>query len=172
MYKNSNDVRSIIFQISYDSKKFSPILILNSSEINRALDKSNTIFTIVSNMFTIAKKVIDTSKVFYRINIQLEDEILSMTDNASADESLFSGSTALIIGSSNKKFRNYSTLTSKEKQILKLLSEKCKQGKIISEMRITLNTFKTHKKNIYSKMEFKDRDALLDWVKMHPEFFG
>ncbi len=150
------NVQSIDFYICSDSKNYESLFTINNSAIQNALKKNQTYMVVVNNILESVRKLVDLSKVSYRLKITITGGgLISDKHNLKSEQ-----------------VKNYLKLTIREKELLKLLSEKYKTLEIISMMKISLNTYKTHKKNLYAKMKFNDRDDLLDWAKNCPELLG
>lgn len=61
-----------------------------------------------------------------------------------------------------------SNLTKQEKKIAELICQLKSNNAIAAELFISLSTVKTHIRNIYSKLDVKDRDQLITEFKNHP----
>ncbi len=169
------NVHSIDFYICNDSINYESLFTINNSAIQKALKKNQTVMVVVNNILESARKYLDTSKVSYRLKINIaEGGVQYFLKKNLQSEIIFSKecSTHLYSEIKSEQVKNYLKLTIREKELLKILSEKDTSLEIISMMKISLNTFKTHKKNIYTKMKFNDRDDLLAWAKNCPELLG
>jgi DNA-binding NarL/FixJ family response regulator len=54
---------------------------------------------------------------------------------------------------------NYPSLTEREREVLKLITQGQNNGEIASTLSISLNTVKTHLKNIFQKLDVEDRTS-------------
>jgi DNA-binding CsgD family transcriptional regulator len=165
-------INEITFNISDDALNFQTIITISRSSIELALRNNKTLFSIINTIFNSARQVFNERKIHYRLNIFFENLNITMTDSVSEGSIYSLGKIdAAGILEKSKAIKQFSSLTKKEKEVLLLISKKIKQAIIISDLKISLNTFKTHKRRIYFKMEFKDRDDLLEWAKLHSDIF-
>lgn len=61
----------------------------------------------------------------------------------------------------------YKKLTKREKQLLCFLYRGYKQNQIAFVYGISIGTLKSHRKNLYKKMQFHSRKDLVDWCEVH-----
>ena len=60
-------------------------------------------------------------------------------------------------------------LTSQEKTVAELMIENKTNKEIASELFISLNTIKTHIRNLYAKLEVSNRGEFVEKYKNHPQ---
>lgn len=166
------EIHELTFNVSYDALHFQPIFTLSSTGIYKALQNNKTLFSIINSIFQSARQTLDTTRAQYKINIQYEKWAIILTDSFSQHQNHFSLLKLESITDRNLAYQRFETLTNKEREVFKMILNKKKQSQVISVMCISINTFKTHKKNIYKKMAFKDRDDLIEWAKLHAEIIN
>lgn len=164
-------VHSIDFYICTDSINYESLFTINHSAIKKALKKNETVMVVVNNILESARKLLDSSKVSYRVKVNIAGGGAIFSKENLQSEIIFSNecNPHLYSEIKSEQVKNYLKLTTREKELLKLLSKKFKQSEIIVMMRISLNTLKTHRKRMYAKMKFHDRNDLLNWVKEFSE---
>ena len=162
-------INEITFNVSDDALNFQTIFTIGWPLLEIALNNNKTLFSIVNTIFKSANQSLNSKKKYYQLNIIFTDKNICLT--YSAGKNSLSSYVENVKGVSEKSiaYKNFFSLTKREREIFHMISNKCKQATIISTLGFSLNTFKTHKKNIYYKMSFKGRDDLLEWAKLHAD---
>jgi len=70
------------------------------------------------------------------------------------------------------QLEEYSTLTGPKKQIFRLLTEGIKQSDICKILKLKMDCYKYHKKQLYDKMNFKTKTDLMLWYYDNKEYIN
>lgn len=101
---------------------------------------------------------------YFTNKILINDELTLNISSFPSDNHLLDKVFKELIPSDKESLNNflrYQTLTKREKQILKLLSNGCSNKDVSDQLLITLHSVKTHRKNIYKKLDVNTTTELV-----------
>jgi DNA-binding CsgD family transcriptional regulator len=159
--------------LSKDTIHYEPILELKKSALQLAYNNNGSIIKIISNLLENAGTIISEG-FFHSYSLQLQvsgstffisDKFISSRQQRHEVVKLIS----VIDLSENQLI--YNSLTNRERQILCFLARGYKQSIISFVLHIGIETFKSHRKSLYTKMDFKSKADLNTWAEKYLELY-
>ncbi|HNP49556.1 MAG TPA: helix-turn-helix transcriptional regulator [Bacteroidia bacterium] len=159
--------------LSKDAVQFEKVIELNKSILSTALVNQSSILKIISSLTQDMNKIISEG-VFssYSIQLHFQGNTLFLSDSFVSSRFVSTGQGGAIssIDFNENKFL-YDSLTQREKQILCFLSRGYKPAIICFVLFIGIETFKSHRKNLYSKMNFLNKSDLQRWADRYLDLY-
>jgi len=147
----------VYLEMSVDGINFKTIKKMEGAELSVRFANSNLNDSITYVMDLLAFNLL-ASNVNLRIRIQFENYNCCFHENIPSE---------VVIGSFEPEKKRFQLLTQKQKVMLELFYQRKKRIQIMEAMNITENTFKTHRKEIYRKMEFKAFQDMILWCERY-----
>lgn len=123
------------------------------------------------NELSLIRKMIEAGAEGYLLKNVGREELLTAIRRVHAGKSHYSSEIAEILVRGNKQDPTVTkvipVLSTREKQIVKLIMEECTSTQIGDKLNISINTVETHRRNIMSKLNSKNTAGIVRFVIEH-----
>ena len=156
----------IIFEVTHDNKNYLHLFDLNPNYFSTLRCEDN-VYPLFMKLI-ISGKTLRTQSEFLNFRIKLlkhDFEILIYSDCPVLHIPPIKDAITTLSLETAKLL--YSTLTKKEKSVLLFLYRGHKTSRLNVELKITVQTYRTHKKHIFEKMNFHSQIELRNWCELY-----
>lgn len=123
------------------------------------------------NELSLIRRMIEAGAEGYLLKNVGREELLTAIRRVHAGKSHYSSEIAEILVRGNKQGNSINKvipiLSTREKQIVKLIMEECTSTQIADKLNISINTVETHRRNIMSKLSSKNTAGIVRFVIEH-----
>ncbi len=163
-----SELKSLVLTLSRDGSTYFTVLELTENSIVRMENSGNSVFQIIDSFLLSGAKAISNG-IFKDFKLQLWNGSYWYDIKHSQGVSLDVGLKYEEIGTD--EFReikeNYQTLTKVEFKLLRLSAQGMDEESISRHLRVSLNTVKSHRKQVYKKLGFKNKSELILWSERY-----
>jgi len=164
-----HEFNAIVLSLSKNESVYFTVVELTQSSLSRMLSAGSSVFEIIDMFLLSGFKALSTG-VFkkFKVYILVGNEWYQI---AKSDTLPFQLNQEKNSPEFLRNMENFSRLTLAERKILKLSALGFYEKEIKKILEISINTFQTHRRSIYSKMEFRNKSQLTRWCDCYLEQF-
>lgn len=163
-----SELKTLVLTLSRDGNKYFTVLELTENSLLKLQNSGNSIFQIIDSfLFSGARAISDG--IFKDFKLQIWNGIhwyeikhskgVRLSDATQNDDNK---STEF-----NKVRDMYLSLTKVESKLLRLSSQGMDEEAISKHLNVTLNTVKSHRKQVYKKLGFRNKGELILWSERY-----
>jgi DNA-binding CsgD family transcriptional regulator len=161
MMYDSNDLQHVILEVSHDHSNYETLQEITA--IPKQLPGDESGFGFITNLMDTGKKILRDNKYkSFRIHLKKGQESFFIYCTGHKHKSVASKA-VLSQSELNRQEKSYQKLSKREVQAICFLYRGYNQHQAAAFLKIKLNTFKQHRKHLYSKMGFRNRFDLFHW---------